>query len=241
MGAVSVVLRRSASLLRSRPRCQSSRFSADVRWHSKLRKSGPQVNGLVRRRYFYRRLLRPASGGAALPDRSKPLPAPQSTRRLWRNAANARATLDEGQIRDEPLQAARRNGGHLQAGIYGRRGVGPAGSAQRSPRIAPNSMTASDQFGASPAFPRRSVRANLADRSRRWALLLPPTAGGPLAVIQRLDPMYVDIQQSSADLIEAQAGRRRGCGVSPRAVRRFASSSRMELIMVTPELSSFPK
>ena len=62
----------------------------------------------------------------------------------------------------------------------------------------------------------------------------------PLAVIQRLDPIYVDIQQSSADLLalrRALAARRR----RRRAARRSASSSRTAATTATPARSSSPR
>ena len=58
---------------------------------------------------------------------------------------------------------------------------------------------------ATPASPRRSAAASASRRSprARWS---PPTRPTPLATVQQLDPIYVDLTQSSSELLRAAQG-----------------------------------
>ena len=109
------------------------------------------------------------------------------------------------------LRAAGRDGGDLQAGLYRRAGPGAAGR-RRGRAEQRRASGARRSTCASPASRRRSAAGSACRTSpkARWS---PPTRPMPLTTITRLDPVFVDIQQSAADLLAlapgAGAGRRR--------------------------------
>ena len=145
------------------------------------------------------------------------------------NLANAQATREAAEAKAARYQAAGRHRGGQQAGLHRRRGRREPGRRRRRAEQG----RARDRHGstcASPGCRRRSPAASAARWSTTGALV---TAGqtDPLTTIQRLDPIFVDIQQSSADLRRA----------APRAVgRRRDAARRRRCRLILEDGSDYP-
>ncbi len=162
--------RRSVSSSSSGLRFRSSRFLADGPSRSKSSEVRPQVNGVIRARNF-------AEGGYVRQGQ----PLYQIDPSLYRaavNQAQANVAARPSNTRRragprQPLQAAGRDGGHLQAGLHRRGRPGSSGPRRRGPeqRCAGHST---DQSPLHQLSRRRSAVAS-AVPSRRSARWLRPT------------------------------------------------------------------
>ena len=156
----------------------------------------PQVTGLIRAPLFHRRQHGPP-GPAALPDRSQPL--------------SGGGQPGRGQSRERPGDAPRPP----------RRGPTAIDRWPRWRRSAKQDYTdaAAQARAARAAVAQNAAALETARINLRFTTIPAPISGrigrslftvgalvsanqpDPLAVIQRLDPIYVDIQQSSAELL----------------------------------------
>ena len=156
----------------------------------------PQVSGVILRRLFARRLGRPA-GPDALPDRSQHL---SGAGRAGRGQSPERAGQRRGRAGPgRALQAAGRNGGGVASRIIPTRWPRRARPMPRSPRTMPRSGPRRSTC-ATPASPRRSAAGSACPTVTEGALVTANQAEA-LTTITRLDPIYVDIQQSAPDLL----------------------------------------
>ncbi len=168
----------------------------------------PQVNGLIRQRYF-------TEGGYV--RRGQPLF--QIDPSLYRaavnqaqaNVASARATLDAAQVR------ANRYRPLAQMEAISKQEYTDAAAQARQARaaVAQNSAALETarinlRFTSIPA----PISGRIGRSLSTVGALVTANQSEPLAVIQRLDPMYVDIQQSSADLTRLRRALAAG-GVAP--------------------------
>jgi membrane fusion protein (multidrug efflux system) len=168
----------------------------------------PQVNGVIRKRYFTEGSF--VRQGQPL-YQIDPSLYRAAVNQAQANVAAARATLDAAQVRAnryKPLaeMEAISKQDYTDAAAQARQAraaVAQNGAALDTARInlrytsIPSPI--SGRIGRSLSTVGALVTANQAD---------------PLAVIQRLDPMYVDIQQSSADLTKLRRSLSQG-GVDP--------------------------
>ena len=123
------------------------------------------------------------------------------------NLASARANADAAVARAGALQAARRDGGGLQAGLHRRRGA----SARRAGQRRAERRRARDRAHQLALHDRSAPISGRIGRSLfTVGALVSANQADPLAVIQRLDPIYVDMQQSAADLTALRRGAARG-------------------------------
>ena len=168
----------------------------------------PQVNGLIRQRYF--------TEGAYVRQGQ---PLFQIDPSLYRaavnqaqaNVASARATLDAAQVR------ANRYRPLAQMEAISKQEYTDAAAQARQARaaVAQNSAALETarinlRFTSIPA----PISGRIGRSLSTVGALVTANQAEPLAVIQRLDPMYVDIQQSSADLTRLRRALAAG-GVAP--------------------------
>jgi membrane fusion protein (multidrug efflux system) len=168
----------------------------------------PQVNGLIRQRYF--------TEGAYVRQGQ---PLFQIDPSLYRaavnqaqaNVASARATLDAAQVR------ANRYRPLAQMEAISKQEYTDAAAQARQARaaVAQNSAALETarinlRFTSIPA----PISGRIGRSLSTVGALVTANQSEPLAVIQRLDPMYVDIQQSSADLTRLRRALAAG-GVAP--------------------------
>ena len=154
----------------------------------------PQVNGLIRRRYFtegsYVRQGQPLFQIDASLYQA-------SVNQAQANVASARATLDAAQVR------ANRYRPLAEMEAISKQEYTDAAAQARQARAAVAQNNAALQT-ARINLRFTSIPAPISGRIGRSlstvGALVTANQADPLAVIQRLDPIYVDIQQSSADL-----------------------------------------
>ncbi len=168
----------------------------------------PQVNGLIRRRYF-------AEGsyvrqGQSLYQIDASL-YQASANQAEANLASARATLDAAQAR------ANRYRPLAEIEAVSKQDYTDAAAQARQARAAVAQSAAALQT-ARINLRFTSIPAPISGRIGRSlstvGALVTANQASPLAVIQRLDPIYVDIQESSADLIALKRALASG-GVTP--------------------------
>ena len=168
----------------------------------------PQVNGLIRQRYF--------TEGAYVRQGQ---PLYQIDPSLYRaavnqaqaNVASARATLDAAQVRANRYRPLAR----MEAISKQEYTDAAAQARQASAAVAQNSAALETarinlRFTSIPA----PISGRIGRSLSTVGALVTANQAEPLAVIQRLDPMYVDIQQSSADLTKLRRALAAG-GVAP--------------------------
>ena len=155
-----------------------------------------------------RRLDRPP-GPDPLPDRSEPLPgAGDAGRRQSPERQGQRRSGRTRAQRYRPLAAMEAVSKQDYTDARPRRGKPMRRSPRTMPRFAPPRSTC-----ATPACRRRSAAVSAARNSprARWSR---PTRRTPLATITRLDPVYVDIQQSAPELLALRRSLSQG-GAAP--------------------------
>ncbi|WP_395622808.1 efflux RND transporter periplasmic adaptor subunit [Sphingomonas daechungensis] len=195
-----VVVQRTAVPLQSQLGGRTVAFeSSEVR---------PQVNGVIRRRYFtegsYVRQGQPLY-------QIDPSLYRAAVNQAQANVAAARATLDAAQVR------ANRYKPLAEMEAISKQDYTDAAAQARQARasVAQNSA-ALDTARINLRY--TSIPAPISGRIGRSlstvGALVTANQADPLAVIQRLDPMYVDIQQSSADLTKLKRALSSG-GVAP--------------------------
>ena len=172
----------------------------------------PQVNGLIRRRNFTEGSLRPP-GPAALPDRSEPLsrrgqPGGGQSRQRARPAEAAQARADRYRPLAEMEAVSKQE--YTDAAAQARQ----ARAASRRTGAALDTARINLRFTSVPA----PISGRIGRSLFTVGALVTANQAEPLAVIQRLDPIYVDIQQSSADLLTLR--RALAAAASPPAARR---------------------
>ena len=168
----------------------------------------PQVNGLSRQRYF--------TEGAYVRQGQ---PLYQIDPSLYRaavnqaqaNVASARATLDAAQVRANRYRPL----AQMEAISKQEYTDAAAQARQASAAVAQNSAALETarinlRFTSIPA----PISGRIGRSLSTVGALVTANQAEPLAVIQRLDPMYVDIQQSSADLTKLRRALAAG-GVAP--------------------------
>lgn len=168
----------------------------------------PQVNGLIRQRYF--------TEGAYVRQGQ---PLFQIDPSLYRaavnqaqaNVASARATLDAAQVRANRYKPL----AEMEA-ISKQEYTDAAAQARQARAAVAQNSAALETARINLRF--TSIPAPISGRIGRSlstvGALVTANQAEPLAVIQRLDPMYVDIQQSSADLTTLRRALAAG-GVAP--------------------------
>ena len=168
----------------------------------------PQVNGLVRRRYFtegsYVRQGQPLF-------QIDPSLYRAAVNEAQANVANARATLDAAQVRAnryKPLAEMEAISKQEYTDAAAQARQARAAVAQNSAQL--DTARINLRFTSIPA----PISGRIGRSLSTVGALVTANQAGPLAVIQRLDPMYVDIQQSSADLTKLRRAVAAG-GVSP--------------------------
>ena len=168
----------------------------------------PQVNGLIRQRYFtegsYVRQGQPLF-------QIDPSLYRAAVNQAQANVASARATLDAAQVR------ANRYRPLAQMEAISKQEYTDAAAQARQARaaVAQNSAALETarinlRFTSIPA----PISGRIGRSLSTVGALVTANQAEPLAVIQRLDPMYVDIQQSSADLTKLRRALAAG-GVAP--------------------------
>ena len=154
----------------------------------------PQVNGLIRRRYFtegsYVRQGQPLF-------QIDPSLYRAAVNQAAANVASARATLDAAQVRANRYRPL----AEMEA-ISKQEYTDAAAQARQARAAVAQNSAALETARINLRF--TSIPAPISGRIGRSlatvGALVTANQSEPLAVIQRLDPMYVDIQQSSADL-----------------------------------------
>ena len=180
----------------SRPRCRSRPCSAGARSLTRPSEVRPQVNGLIRRRYF--------TEGSYV--RAGPAPLFQIDPRLYQasvdqassNVTAAQATAEAARTKAEryrPLAAmeAVSKQDYTDAAAQARQAraaVAQNAAALRTARI-------NLHYTSIPA----PISGRIGRSLFTAGALVTASQADPLALIQRTDPMYVDIQESSADLL----------------------------------------
>ena len=193
----------------------------------------PQVSGIIRQRLF-------TEGGcarrpAALPDRPEPVPG--RVNQAQANLASAQASAEAAQAkadRYKPLAdmeaVAKQDYTDALAAAPG----GPGGR-RRSRRAALETARINLRFTTVPA----PITGRIGRSLFTVGALVTASQTDPLAVIQRLDPIYVDIQQSTADLTALRRSwRSGGVGAGSTEVRL---KLRTAAIIAWPARSSSPK
>ena len=168
----------------------------------------PQVNGLVRRRYFtegsYVRQGQPLF-------QIDPSLYRAAVNEAQASVANARATLDAAQVRAnryKPLAEMEAISKQEYTDAAAQARQARAAVAQNSAQL--DTARINLRFTSIPA----PISGRIGRSLSTVGALVTANQADPLAVIQRLDPMYVDIQQSSAELTKLQRAVAAG-GVSP--------------------------
>jgi membrane fusion protein, multidrug efflux system len=155
----------------------------------------PQVNGLIRARLF--------TEGDYVTAGQPLYQIDPSTYRA--NVTNARGALANAQATIASTEAlARRYGELVKINGISRQEYDNAVAAARQARANVTTQTGALQ-SAEVDYSRTTIRAPISGRIGRslftTGALVSASQTEPLATIQRLDPIYVDIQQSSADLL----------------------------------------
>ena len=158
----------------------------------------PQVNGLVRRRYFtegsYVRQGQPLF-------QIDPSLYRAAVNEAQANVANARATLDAAQVRAnryKPLAEMEAISKQEYTDAAAQARQARAAVAQNSAQL--DTARINLRFTSIPA----PISGRIGRSLSTVGALVTANQTDPLAVIQRLDPIYVDIQQSSAELMKLQ-------------------------------------
>ncbi len=158
----------------------------------------PQVNGLVRRRYFtegsYVRQGQPLF-------QIDPSLYRAAVNEAQANVANARATLDAAQVRAnryKPLAEMEAISKQEYTDAAAQARQARAAVAQNSAQL--DTARINLRFTSIPA----PISGRIGRSLSTVGALVTANQADPLAVIQRLDPIYVDIQQSSAELTKLQ-------------------------------------
>ena len=184
--------------------------------------------------FFHRRVVRPPRPGA-VPDRPEPISGRrqpglrQCQQRPGRRGRRAGAR--------QPLPAAGRDRGDLQAGLYRRRGPGPPSAGWRRPdRRRARGGPDQPSLHLDPGTDQRAHRAVAVHGRGAGHRQSDRTAGRDPA--GRPDVRrHPAVERRPCD-IEARPCNRRRCAA---AAPRSGSSSKTAAIMATPEPSSFPK
>ena len=168
----------------------------------------PQVNGLIRRRQFtegsYVRQGQPLF-------QIDPSLYRAAVNEAQANVANARATLDAAQVRAnryKPLAEMEAISKQEYTDAAAQARQARAAVAQNSAQL--DTARINLRFTSIPA----PISGRIGRSLSTVGALVTANQAEPLAVIQRLDPMYVDIQQSSADMTKLRRAVAAG-GVSP--------------------------
>ena len=168
----------------------------------------PQVNGLIRRRQFtegsYVRQGQPLF-------QIDPSLYRAAVNEAQANVANARATLDAAQVRAsryKPLAEMEAISKQEYTDAAAQARQARAAVAQNSAQL--DTARINLRFTNIPA----PISGRIGRSLSTVGALVTANQAEPLAVIQRLDPMYVDIQQSSAELTKLRRAVAAG-GVSP--------------------------
>jgi len=168
----------------------------------------PQVNGVIRKRYFtegsYVRQGQPLY-------QIDPSLYRAAVNQAQANVAAARATLDAAQVRANRYKPL----AEMEA-ISKQDYTDAAAQARQARATVAQNSAALDTARINLRY--TSIPSPISGRIGRSLFtagaLVTANQADPLAVIQRLDPMYVDIQQSSADLTALRRSLSQG-GVSP--------------------------
>ncbi len=168
----------------------------------------PQVNGVIRRRYFtegsYVRQGQPLY-------QIDPSLYRAAVNQAQANVAAARATLDAAQVRANRYKPL----AEMEA-ISKQDYTDAAAQARQARAAVAQNSAALDTARINLRY--TSIPSPISGRIGRSlstvGALVTANQADPLAVIQRLDPMYVDIQQSSADLTKLRRSVSQG-GVDP--------------------------
>ena len=184
---VIVVTEQPVTLTTELPGRTSPYETSDVR---------PQVNGIVRARLF--------TEGDYVTAGQPLYQIDPSTYRA--NVTNARGALANAQATIASTQAlARRYGELVKINGISRQEYDNAVAAARQARANVTTQTGVLE-AAQVDYARTTIRAPISGRIGRsiftTGALVTAQQEGPLTTIQRLDPIYVDIQQSSADLLK---------------------------------------
>ena len=168
----------------------------------------PQVNGLIRRRQFtegsYVRQGQPLF-------QIDPSLYRAAVNEAQASVANARATLDAAQVRAsryKPLAEMEAISKQEYTDAAAQARQARAAVAQNSAQL--DTARINLRFTSIPA----PISGRIGRSLSTVGALVTANQSEPLAVIQRLDPMYVDIQQSSADMTKLRRAVAAG-GVSP--------------------------
>ena len=165
----------------------------------------PQINGLIRRRLFTEGSVVRAGQPLYQIDASLYRAA---VNQAEANLASARASAEAAVARADRYKPLAEMEAVAAAGLHRRRGAGArqprAGIAQNAAAL--ETARINLRFTTVPA----PISGRIGRSLSTVGALVSANQADPLAVIQRLDPIYVDIQQSSAELTALRQALQRG-------------------------------